>query len=431
MRNLLWAIILCPWIPFAHKHGISFVENSSWQEILEKAKTEKKYIFVDCYASWCGPCKMMDKDVYPNDTVARFMNERFISVKLQMDTTKQDSKEIQCRYAMAHATGMEYSIHSYPTFLFISPDGVILHKAIGARNVQEFIDLVESATDPKQQYYTLLRSYNTAELNYAEMPNLAKAARELEQDSISLRVANDYIVHFLEQLPEELLWTKENIAFLSANREVISSETKIFQLYFRDRNRIDSLMNVPNYSRGLINNIIFSKEITPKINAALEQHFEPDWEKIEKTIAEKYDKAYVRDNMLKGRVQFYKATKKWNDYAKYLVLRYENAGAKDLKPSFDNGMLLNNAAFEVFKYSADKNDLETALSWVEHAIAMNMNIEHSQDLWDTKANILYKLGRKKEAIALETKSVDLKPDNQEVVQNFQKMKSGLPTWPPN
>ena len=50
-------------------HGIKWVTGLSWEQVLTKAKTENKFIFVDCYATWCGPCKVMDKDVYPNDTV--------------------------------------------------------------------------------------------------------------------------------------------------------------------------------------------------------------------------------------------------------------------------------------------------------------------------------------------------------------------------
>jgi thiol:disulfide interchange protein len=43
--------------------GINFENNLSWEQVKEKAKAENKYIFVDCYATWCGPCKAMDKEV--------------------------------------------------------------------------------------------------------------------------------------------------------------------------------------------------------------------------------------------------------------------------------------------------------------------------------------------------------------------------------
>src|SRR5437016_7533889 len=68
--------------------GVQFEKNLNWQQVLAKAKAENKYIFLDCFATWCGPCKLMDKNVYPNDTVGNYFNQNFISVKVQMDETK-------------------------------------------------------------------------------------------------------------------------------------------------------------------------------------------------------------------------------------------------------------------------------------------------------------------------------------------------------
>ena len=49
--------------PSQQYKGIHFEQGLSWKDILAKAKAEHKYIFVDCYATWCGPCKYMDKNV--------------------------------------------------------------------------------------------------------------------------------------------------------------------------------------------------------------------------------------------------------------------------------------------------------------------------------------------------------------------------------
>src|ERR1700742_1649832 len=98
--------------------GVHFEPLSeSWGDILNKAKTEHKDIFVDCYATWCGPCKIMDRDVYPNDTIGRYMNNHFMSVKVQMDKTKTDNDYVKKMYGTAESLEKELSVNAYPTML--------------------------------------------------------------------------------------------------------------------------------------------------------------------------------------------------------------------------------------------------------------------------------------------------------------------------
>ncbi len=101
--------------------GIHFEQTLSWQQVKAKAKKENKFIFVDCYASWCGPCKAMDRDVYQNDTVGNFVNAHFIAVKMQMDTSKKDEEATKMHYADAHLLILSYKVYAYPTFLFGMP----------------------------------------------------------------------------------------------------------------------------------------------------------------------------------------------------------------------------------------------------------------------------------------------------------------------
>ncbi len=56
-----------------NNRGIKFENELDWQQVLAKAKAENKYIFVDCYATWCIPCKKMDTDVYSSQKVGDFL----------------------------------------------------------------------------------------------------------------------------------------------------------------------------------------------------------------------------------------------------------------------------------------------------------------------------------------------------------------------
>ena len=57
-----------------------------YTEALEKAKDSKKLVFVDLYADWCIPCRIMDANTYSDPTVASLLNTRFISTKLDVDS---------------------------------------------------------------------------------------------------------------------------------------------------------------------------------------------------------------------------------------------------------------------------------------------------------------------------------------------------------
>lgn len=83
--------------------AISVFAQTNFQELtlakaLEKAKMENKYVFVDCYTSWCGPCKMMTANVLPLKEVGEYMNETFVCVKFDMEKERDGifSKNIRC-----------------------------------------------------------------------------------------------------------------------------------------------------------------------------------------------------------------------------------------------------------------------------------------------------------------------------------------------
>ena len=121
--------------------AISVFAQTNFQELtlakaLGKAKMENKYVFVDCYTSWCGPCKMMTANVLPLKEVGEYMNETFVCVKFDME--KGEGRDIQ----------QKYKVSSYPTFLVLNVDGSLLHAVVGASATgEEFVARVKEAFD--------------------------------------------------------------------------------------------------------------------------------------------------------------------------------------------------------------------------------------------------------------------------------------------
>ena len=48
-------------------------------DLLAKAKKENKVIFVDIYATWCGPCKLLKKTTFTDKEVGEYFNTNFIN----------------------------------------------------------------------------------------------------------------------------------------------------------------------------------------------------------------------------------------------------------------------------------------------------------------------------------------------------------------
>ena len=114
--------------------GIAFFKGT-WQEVLEQAKKENKLIFMDCYTSWCGPCKMLAKDVFTDPDVAAFFNEKFVNAKVDMEKGE------------GPALKKQYGVNAFPTLLFLNGDGELQHCIVGGMPAEELLKQAGLALD--------------------------------------------------------------------------------------------------------------------------------------------------------------------------------------------------------------------------------------------------------------------------------------------
>ena len=113
-------------------YGVKFQKSDLLRPLLEKAKKEGKLVFVDFYATWCGPCKVMDKNVLSDKRVGDYFNENFISYKVDADGPGSHIAAI-------------YEIKSLPTLLFLDSDGEVLAEKDAALGIRELKSLAQKA----------------------------------------------------------------------------------------------------------------------------------------------------------------------------------------------------------------------------------------------------------------------------------------------
>ena len=143
----------------------------SFAEAMKAAKAEKKLVFVDFYTSWCGPCKMMARDVFPQQKVGEFMNARFVCVKY--DAEKEEPELVK-----------KSDITAYPTFIIFDADGNEVNRKVGGASADAFIADMDRLSDTDLTPEKITERYGKGERS----PRLVKAyAAMLTEDMYNSR----------------------------------------------------------------------------------------------------------------------------------------------------------------------------------------------------------------------------------------------------
>ena len=344
--------------------GIIF-KKEDWSSILAQAKAEDKLIFVDAYTTWCGPCKKMDRDVFPQMEVGSFYNAMFINVKMDMEK------------GQGIKLARDYNVNAFPTFLFIDGEGKIMHRTAGFHDVNQFIALGNEAVNPAGRLSSFEKQYQDGDRD----PDFLKKYTKIRYDIAD--GSHDEIA--LEYLKTQKDWaTEENQAFLFAN--IVNANSELFD-YLLDNKKSFADMYGQNAVMAKIQEVIYASIEDTKDDSSLAQ--------IERLFKKAYP-AKAAQMTSRFSMTYYRQA---GDREKYM----DAATAFYKKYKADDQAELNEVAWTFFKITKDKKRLKQAVKFAKKSIKLDNNYYNN----DTMAHLYHSLGKKRKAIKTANKAIAL------------------------
>ena len=181
--------------------GIRFIEGEKWENVLKMAQEQDKYIFMDCYTSWCGPCKALAKDIFTRKDVGDFFNANFINVKYDME--KGVGKDLYKHY--------KSNIIGFPTLLLINKEGKVVHQMAGFQEANVLIDGMKAGMEGKSLFaYKDRYAAGERELAFLKDYVVALQGAFLKDD------IENIVLDYMKTIPVEKLQEKEIWDFVGA-----------------------------------------------------------------------------------------------------------------------------------------------------------------------------------------------------------------------
>ena len=340
--------------------GIEFDHEITFQAALDKAKKEGKLVFMDCYTSWCGPCKRLAATVFTDSSVGQYFNSNYINVKFDME--KGEGTTIAGRY----------QITAYPTLLWLDANGSIKSKVVGGLDVNGLIAAGKKAANPISDALNAMdKKYAAGTRDQTFMEEYLKNFQESGRDHEAV------FAEYLAQAQKQN-WTKES-TLATIFQMTDSYHSAGIDALQKDKDALVAKFTAPAYA----------KKITTIATEALN---EATRKVDEGTLHKALD--LVRSNggpdskrqIAKMEMDYYFNTANASVYDKYVsdyIKKYAPADAK----------LMNDVAWQYYINTNDEKYLKKAMQWAFKAV----NLKNTCANNTTYAYLQYKLNNLSEA----------------------------------
>jgi len=338
-------------------------------EAKAEAKKENKFLAIDCYTDWCGWCKFMVRNVFPQKEAGDFYNANFVFYEMNME--QGEGKDV----------ARQYKLQMYPSFLFFDPDGAFVHYYFGAATTPDaFIKVGQTAMDSMHNCRGLAYRFFQGEHDTAFLKQLINTVGYYADPKITEKALSAYWASIPEKEILEMdnwkMWKYYEGDINSIAFNYIYSHQPEFLARYHDKG--DS--NVIYYKAAIaIKDAADAKDVKTFIKA--------------RQIALLSNDEQTRYIICTNEFPFSLKTGNLDDFYKdvdQFIQKFGTEWVWGIASAMGTG-------------TDDKGVLEKALNYDLQALKQGKNYNNT----DTYAHLLYKLGRYKEAYNSANEALDL------------------------
>lgn len=178
MNKSFIIVVLC-WVAGISATAQTNFRHLTFDEAIAEAKQEAKLVFIDFYTDWCGPCKMMARDVFPQKKVGDYLNAKFVCIKLNAE--KEGLEQAK-----------RFEVKAYPTFLVLDTNEEVLLDIKGAMDADAFISKVESGLDPEWSPSSMESRFQAGERTPELVNRYVYSIMEQGKEKEGFKIIDDY-----------------------------------------------------------------------------------------------------------------------------------------------------------------------------------------------------------------------------------------------
>lgn len=354
----------------AQNRSIDLKENLPFEKVLKLAKKENKLIFLDFGSVTCLPCLYLKKKIFTIDSVADFVNPRFVSV----DYNKGKEKERLSKL---------YGVDSEPVLLILDKKGNLMHRMVGKCESDELLARFKQGLDVRSNLVAQEVQYSTGDrnpeflLSYLETLHIAKYTDKMNA------LIQEVLAGPLERLKDKRFWD----LFVRYNDDPMSRE----MIYvFDNREEFSKL-----YTKKVVENKI-NRHFSAKVNYYIFGHKAPaNQEGFNEMVTYLQNTSYERATewlafLLPARYKF----TDWVQMAKEI----DNSLAFNILKGKQRETYLKMMAEQITWYSQDTSAFHYAVKWIDHLLPQLKEEKTIQSVKDTRSELLEKIKGKKESL---------------------------------